>query len=478
MSKHYERRYADPMTTRAAIYCRISKDREGAGLGVQRQEQDCRDVAQRLGWEVAYVLVDNDISAYSGKLRPKYRELLEVMRSGAVKGVIAWHTDRLHRSPLELEEYIDVSESQGVTTQSVKSGEIDLSTASGRAVARTLGAWARYESEHKSDRITRKKLELAQTGAFSGGPVPYGWEIIDGTPVIVEADAAEIKQAVTAAIAGASIGSIVRDLNDRGVLTRRGQKWTSTAVRNMLLRPTTAGLSAYRGEIVGKSTFPPIITEDEWRTVTAILTNPARRTQTDIRVKHLLAGILRCGTCGAAMQTSSRAKGGNPDARFYYKCRTRGSGHAFQTAGPVENLITRAAVAWLGVPGNIARLSGPQNQDRQHELQREAGALRGRMDEAAVSFSDGLITAKQMESITRRVRAKLDEVDKELAVTARASIVPASATENVQAWWDSTGIERQRTVIDWLMVPYVETVKKSAPRFFDPNRIRIEWKHD
>lgn len=464
------------MTTRAAIYCRISKDREGAGLGVQRQEQDCREVAQRLGWEVAYVLVDNDISAYSGKLRPKYRELLEVMKSGAVKGVIAWHTDRLHRSPLELEEYIDVSESQGVTTQSVKSGEIDLSTASGRAVARTLGAWARYESEHKSDRITRKKLELAQTGAFSGGPVPYGWEMVDGSPVIVEADAKEIRQAVTATIAGESIGSIVRDLNDRGVLTRRGQKWTSTAVRNMLLRPTHAGLSAYRGEIVGKSTFPPIISEDEWRTVTAIVTNPDRRTQTDIRVKHLLAGILRCGTCGEPMKTSSRASGGNPNSRFYYKCRTRGPGHAFQTAGPVEQFVSELVVARLGMPGVIARLSGPQNQDRQHELQSESVALRGRLDEAANSFADGLITAKQMEAITSRVKAKLEDVDRDLAAAARASVVPASAAENVQAWWESAGIERQRAAINALMTVTVEPIGKSAPRVFDSERITVEWK--
>lgn len=35
---------------RAAIYCRISDDREGAGLGVARQDVDCREQADRLGW--------------------------------------------------------------------------------------------------------------------------------------------------------------------------------------------------------------------------------------------------------------------------------------------------------------------------------------------------------------------------------------------------------------------------------------------
>jgi DNA invertase Pin-like site-specific DNA recombinase len=443
---------------------------------VQRQEQDCREVAHKLGWEVALVLVDNDISAYSGKVRPKYQELLQAMKSGAIQGVIAWHTDRLHRSPRELEEYIDVSEKQGVTTQTAKAGEIDLSTPSGRAVARTLGAWARYESEHKSERIIRKKLQLAQTGAFSGGPVPFGWRMDDGTPVVVEDDATEIRQAITATISGASIGSIVKDLNARGVLTRRGQKWTSTAVRNTLLRPTNAGLSAYRGEIVGTSTFPPIITEDEWRTVTAIITNPDRRTQTSSRVRHLLAGLLRCGSCGTAMKTSSRAGGGSSPTKFYYKCPTPGDGHAFQTAGPVEDLIADMVIARLDQPGIMARLAGPENHERQHALQAEAVSLRGRLNEAAESFADGLITAKQLESITSRVQGKLDTIDKDLAMTARASVVPASAASNVRAWWESAGIDVQRRVIDALMVPIVDPIRKSAPRVFDPSRIRIEWK--
>ncbi|MER5688882.1 hypothetical protein [Streptomyces sp. NPDC002205] len=34
---------------RAAIYCRISQDRGGAGLGVARQEEDCRALCARLG---------------------------------------------------------------------------------------------------------------------------------------------------------------------------------------------------------------------------------------------------------------------------------------------------------------------------------------------------------------------------------------------------------------------------------------------
>ncbi|WP_237563403.1 recombinase family protein [Arthrobacter sp. H-02-3] len=442
---------------------------------MQRQEQDARELAAALGWTVAAVFTDNDLSAFSGKPRPQYRALLEAMDAGAVQGVICWHTDRLHRSPRELEEYIDISERRGVTTQTVKAGEIDLSTPSGRAVARTLGAWARYESEHKSERITRKKLQLAQSGSFSGGPVPFGWTLDgDTTPRIVLADAAEIRKAIAATIAGESIGSIVRDLNGRGVLTRRGGAWTSTSVRNLLLRPTNAGLSAYRGEIVGASTFPAIISEDEWRTVCSIISDPARRSNGGARVRHLLAGLLRCGTCGAAMKTSSRAGGGA--AKFYYKCPARGGGHAFQKAEPIEHLISEVVLARLDQPGVLARLNGPQDQERQHGMQSEAATLRGRMDEAAESFAEGLITRKQLEAINHRVQARLEAIGQELAVAGRASVIPSSAADNLRAWWEAAGTERQRAVIDAVLTPFVDPVGKSAPRKFDPDRVRINWK--
>ena len=130
------------MSRSAAIYCRISKDRAGAGLGVDRQEQDCRELAIRLGWTVTAVHADNDISAYSGKPRPAYRALLADLRAGRVDAVLAWHNDRLHRSTAELEEYIEVS--GAAPTHFVKAGPLDLSTASGRMTARITGAVSRH----------------------------------------------------------------------------------------------------------------------------------------------------------------------------------------------------------------------------------------------------------------------------------------------------------------------------------------------
>ena len=160
--------------TRAVIYCRISQDRAGAGLGIERQRQDCEALAERNAWDVVEVYVDNDISAYSGKKRPDYRRMLADLDEGRATVVIVWHTDRLTRSIVELEEYIDLSERRGIATHTVQAGTIDLATPSGRMTARILGAVARQESEHKGHRVARARQQKALNGEWMGGIRPFG----------------------------------------------------------------------------------------------------------------------------------------------------------------------------------------------------------------------------------------------------------------------------------------------------------------
>src|SRR4051812_16172797 len=140
---------------RAAIYCRISRDDLGEGAGVARQEEDCRKLAARRDWTVVRTFVDNDCSAFTTRRRPGYQQLLESMRSGAVDVVVAWAPERLHRSPRELEDFIELIERSGTAVETVKAGAWDVSTSHGRLVARMLGAVSRSESERTGERVSR-----------------------------------------------------------------------------------------------------------------------------------------------------------------------------------------------------------------------------------------------------------------------------------------------------------------------------------
>ena len=72
------------MTRTAAIYARISRDRNGDQLGVKRQRDDCRKLIEVRDWLLVGEYIDDDRSAYSGKRRPEYERLLADLEAGTV----------------------------------------------------------------------------------------------------------------------------------------------------------------------------------------------------------------------------------------------------------------------------------------------------------------------------------------------------------------------------------------------------------
>ncbi|KLU10620.1 recombinase family protein [Kocuria sp. SM24M-10] len=458
----------------AVIYARISQDRKGAGLGVDRQAEDCRALAERLGWDVVQTFTDNDISAYSGRRRPAYEDMLALLDTGAVHGVLCWHTDRLHRSPVELERYIAVMERHGVATHTVKAGELDLSTPSGRMVARMLGATARYESEHKAERIKRAMHQGAQAGKWLGGVVPFGWTI-DGTPAIHDAEAEEVRAAVRAVLAGRSLGSIIKDWNDRGITTRTGRRWSYATLRQLLIRPRNAGLAEWHGEIVGESQFPAIISREEWESVRRVVENPARRKSQSNRVRHLLAGLAVCGECGSPMKS---ATAGNRDGtrRTVYRCKVGGPGHPVRTAAPIDHFAEELVIGRLSFPDAAALLSARPDVDLD-ALRTEDEALRARLDDAAEQFADGAITAGQLNIITARVQDRLRMIAGELATAQPSQAVAGMLSGgDVRARWQDADVETRRAVLDALAVVTIQATGRSHGKDFDPDTIAITWR--
>lgn len=474
------------MTKRAAIYTRISRDREGAGLGVDRQEQDCRELAARHCWPIEATFIDNDLSAYSGKPRPGYLAMLDAIRQGAVDAVLAWHTDRLHRSPAELEEYIGVCDARGVPTLTVKAGPLDLSTPSGRMVARQLGAVARYEVEHAIERQQRAKLQAATDGRWKGGRRPYGFEH-DGVTVR-PGEAAEVLRASEAILSGASILGIVADMNARGLVTSSGRPWRQDAVRRVLLRPRNAGLMEHRGEVIGPANWPAIVPEDTWRAVVAVLTNPGRRTQLTSVRRWQGSGLYRCGCpvgedniCGDTVRATISASSARGRAKPAYVCRT--AKHLARTCDEVDQFIGGLVVARLNRPDAAQLLARDARKDTS-DLHTQALALRQRLDELAGMYADGAIDARQLREGSERLRRQLEQVEAEIADAARGSVLAGLVgVPNVAEVWASLGLDRQRAVIDALMTVTLLPSGKGRPAgwqpgqsYFRPDSVRITWK--
>lgn len=467
------------MRKRAAIYCRISEDRTGAGLGVERQREDCERLAARQGFDVAATFTDNDVSAYSGRARPGYDALLEAIRAGAVDVVLAWHEDRLHRSPRELEDYIDACKPREVATLFVQAGELDLATASGRMMARIRGAVARGESEHKSERVKRAQRQAAEAGKWLGGAPPFGWHLqADGSATLNREEARIIRQACAQVLAGASLGSIVADLNGRGITTSTGKQWNYTSLRQVLERPRNAGLSVLNGEVVGKLQWPAIVPEGTWRGVCAVLRDPSRRRSTSNRVRHLLAGIAVCGAKGCGKPLKSATVHSNGHKRTVYRCTSPGTGHVARAADALNSHVEAVLLGVLAKPQTapaLAQESGPSGE----ALRLEAVAIRAQMGEAADLFASvpPRITGAQLARITEQLQARLDDVEAAMARAARGSALAQFTGRDPEKVWKSLTMDRKRDVVRELMTVTVLPTGRTG-RAYDPHAVRIEPRGD
>jgi DNA invertase Pin-like site-specific DNA recombinase len=231
--------------TAPAIYARISLDRTREGLGVRRQIEACRERATALGWPEPRVYSDNDISARSGKRRPGFERLLADIESGAVDGLIAWHLDRVLRRVVDLERVLDAIESHRLPIQVVflQAGEIDLTTPSGRLLARILAAVAANEGDIKSARLSEQRAQHAHAGK-AHGPLGYGYS---EEQQIVPGEAAVVREVAERILDGDSLYSIAADLNARGVPTPGDGKWDARRVAKAVERGERSDLIALIG---------------------------------------------------------------------------------------------------------------------------------------------------------------------------------------------------------------------------------------
>jgi site-specific DNA recombinase len=468
------------MRRKAAIYVRISEDKTGAGLGVDRQEQDCRQLAERLGWEIVAVHTDNDVSAYSGKPRPGYLALLADLRTGAADAVLVWHTDRLHRSPVELEEYIEVCQPREIPTQTVKAGPLDLATPSGRLMARQLGAYARFESEHHADRAKRARLQAATDGRWIGGLRPFGYGT-DGTTVI-ESEAEAVRWMAAEVLSGTSLRQVARHLNADGIFTSQGRPWTPRAVAWLLRRPRNAGLSQHRGEPIGPARWPAILDEASWRGVVAVLGDPNRNTATSRARKWLLSGLAVCGwkdpqgvVCGRPVRSGGVAVRGDRRVPSYV-CP---AGHVRRNAAELDAFVAAVVVERLRRPDARELLVGDQGADMVALTRQDAG-LGARLEELGRLYADGVIDVVTLASGTERIRAARSEITAKLGASVRGSVLAgvADAPDPAKVW-ERLDLSRRRAIVDVLVTVVILPAKRGGARrkgetTFDPASVRIE----
>lgn len=443
---------------RAAIYARISDDPEGREAGVTRQVEDCEGLIAMNGWGMSpyQPFIDNDISAstLSKKRRPKYEDLIELVRQGEIDAIVYYTNGRLTRRPREYEDLIELHLQTGVTYASVKSVDADLSTADGRMIARVLAAQDAAEAERISERVRRANVQRRAQGKPEPSSRAFGFE--KGGERLVSEEAELIREAAhRVADEGWSLGDVQKDWNKRGVKTVRGAQWSRTTVSRALTSPRTAGLLSLKGEVVGPGEFDGIITPELRKRVMAQLDTKRGSSRVTFKQrKNVLSGFLVCGKCGKPMHVNALL---NEDGTWrkdsYVVCSRSQQGcgnvkrNLLHVNGYIDGIV-RNRIEMFEPMGDI-ETGGDEMEAQIAELNRRLEEVNEDIADLQVAFNSREIRFKDYNSALATLRTSQELIEKSIAETGKRAKTEPDI--DLLAAWEDGSVEERRAVLEWVI---------------------------
>jgi len=445
----------------------------GDDHGVANQRADQERMAQARGYDIVLSAADNDISAFTGKHRPGYEKVMAAAAAGEIDVILVFQTSRFWRNRRERAEAIEILRKAGVSIIATRGPSLDMTTAYGRAMAGLLGEFDTMESEVKSERQQFANHAAATAGKVrKGSPRPFGWQEDRITPD--PAEAAAIRDACQALLAGGTVAGIAREWERRGLRSHQApfgplpeRPWSRVSIREILRNPRNAGIAVYKGTEMGRGEWEPIVPEETWRAVTEVLADSGRGPGRGATA--LLSGIGLC-QCGNTLAAKTSANG-LPAYRCNPETRNGRPGPHVQVlrAGP-DAAVSAAVIDALADPDAI-RLITPLPDGEAIALRDEELILRARLARLGALFADGKISEQDMISGRERGTARLAEIAGRLAELGRGNVLaPFITAGDIAAAWEAAGIDVRRAVVDALMTVTLYPSGRGA-RTFDPGRV-------
>ena len=320
--------------TPAALYARVSSERQDVDNSVAAQLRALRDYAAKNGYMVVGEYIDE---AESGRVadRPEFRKMLaEAEKPKApFKEILVWKFSRFTRK----REHAVLLKSQlrrkGIRVVSIT--ELAEDNATGRLMEGIIETIDEYYSENLATEVLRGMREAASRGFWVGSKAPYGYNRVmvqDGAkkrPTLkLDPDTSTVvKRIFDMSEAGSGMVDITRALNDDGIISPGGKLWGKTGVHKVLIN------EAYTGTLIwGVSSkdgadpvrvdkaFPAIVTKTQFQRVGRQLRRRAPKVRHPRRVgsSFLLSGMVKCKTCGSALTGGYSKSGQFP----YYVCQS------------------------------------------------------------------------------------------------------------------------------------------------------------
>ncbi|MCY3690758.1 MAG: recombinase family protein, partial [Chloroflexi bacterium] len=234
--------------TPAALYARVSSDRQDVDLSVAAQLRALREYAERNGYSIAREYVDE---AESGRIadRPQFRRMLDEASkpNSPFQEILVWKFSRFTRKREHAVAFKSMLRRKGIRVVSITEHADDSPT--GKLMEAIIESVDEFYSENLAEEVRRGMREAASRGFWVASRVPYGYRklmVQDGAkkrPTLeLDPDTAPVVQRIfNLAEAGHGILDITRTLNDEGIANPTGRPWSKNGVHIILRNETYTG---------------------------------------------------------------------------------------------------------------------------------------------------------------------------------------------------------------------------------------------
>jgi len=298
-----------PPGTHIAVYSRVSTEEQIHGYSLEAQVNACKAFAAQRKWKIVKFYSDPGHSAKDDN-RPDFTKMIAHAQEQQFKAIIFHKLDRFSRNIENTLRYFRDLNSCDVLIASVTE-DFDFTTAQGRLVFRMMALFAQWYLENLSAEVVKSKVEMARHGV-QNGPVPFGY-IKDNENkkiLVVEEEANLVKAAYELYASGNYTDQTIADfINQSGIKTRKGNKWSKDTVTDFLQNEFYYGKVAYRDQLwPGRQ--PAIITKELFDRVKEVRARHAIRPRSHLafnklRRVSLLRRIVCCSQCERPLRVQS-----------------------------------------------------------------------------------------------------------------------------------------------------------------------------
>ena len=219
---------------RVAAYCRVSTDSDAQLESLEAQKTHYENyITSRDDWEFAGLYYDEGITGTKKDKRPELLRLIDDCKAGKIDFIVTKSISRFSRNTTDCLSLVRELLAQNIPIYFEKEN-INTGSMESELFLAILSSMAEGESVSISENSKWSIQKRFENGTFKCSYPPYGYDW-DGEQMVINPEqAAVVKEIFADLLSGKGTHAIADDLNQRGVLSKRGGRWTATTIRGML----------------------------------------------------------------------------------------------------------------------------------------------------------------------------------------------------------------------------------------------------